>query len=117
MSNLDNFKTFVKSNPSLINYVRNDKMTWQKFYEMYDLYGESDSVWSDYLNPTVEKATTAATSFDLANWLKNIDVDSFQEGINSVKRVISVLQDFGTKDSNNSSSNYKPRPLYKHFED
>ena len=23
-------------------------MTWQKFYEIYDLYGEDDSIWNDF---------------------------------------------------------------------
>ena len=40
MTNVDNFKSFVKKNPNLISYVRNGNMTWQKFYEIYDLYGE-----------------------------------------------------------------------------
>lgn len=117
MSNLDNFKSFVKQNPSLIKYVRNNEMTWQKFYEMYDLYGDSKDIWKDYISEAVT-STTSATSFDLINWLKNIDMDSLQENINSVRRVISVLQDLGTNtSSDNSSSNYKPRPIYKHFED
>ena len=43
----EEFKEFVKKNPKLITYVNNNEMTWQKFYEMYDLYGESNEVWKD----------------------------------------------------------------------
>ena len=45
---LDAFKDFVRENPYLINYVKKDKMTWQKFYEIYDLYGPNDSIWNDF---------------------------------------------------------------------
>lgn len=119
MSNLGEFKEFVKKNPGLVKYVKNNEMTWQKFYEMYDLYGEEEKVWDEYRGEKQVAAAAAATSgFDLIGWLKNIDIDAFQENINSVKRVVGVLQDLGTKDSPaNTSSEYKPRPLYKHFED
>lgn len=115
MSSIDKFKQFVKENPSLLKHVRNSEMTWQKFYEMFDLYGSDNEVWSDYITKEV-KTVAKTTSFDLLNWLKNVDMDSFQENINSVKRVISVLQDLGTSNTA-STSTYKPRPLYKHFED
>ena len=32
------FKAFVRRNPQLVNFVQNKKMTWQQFYEIYDLY-------------------------------------------------------------------------------
>ena len=111
MSGKENFKLFVKKNPSLSKFVNNNEMTWQKFYEMYDLYGEESSVWDNYL-----KQTTSVASFDILNWIKNIDVDTVQENINSVKRVIGVLQDLGVSKGENKDV-YKPRPLYKHFED
>ena len=50
MAKIDNFKLFVKNNPNLITYVRNNTMSWQKFYELYDLYGEDNNIWSEYLN-------------------------------------------------------------------
>ena len=121
MDKLTSFKEFVKQNPSFIKHVRNNEMTWQKFYELYDLYGEESDVWNEYRSvENVEKATTAATSTigasDLFEWMKRIDLDSFQDGISSIQRVISVLQDLGNKDTN-VKPEYKPRPLYKHFED
>ena len=42
MSKKEEFKTFIKNNPGFIKYVNNGEMTWQKFYEMYDLYGEEN---------------------------------------------------------------------------
>ena len=78
------FKNFVKENPRLIKFVKNGEMTWQKFYELYDMYGTDDNVWANYLKDTVAAtAATAATattasslSFnDVINWVKGIDLD------------------------------------------
>ena len=60
MDKKNEFKEFVKNNPSLLKFVNNEKMTWQKFYEMYDLYGENSEVWNEYIKPkqNEEKKTT-----------------------------------------------------------
>lgn len=120
------FKEFVKKNPKLIKYVKNDEMTWQKFYEMYELYGEDNEAWKDYLNNDSEEqkeiakgATTALGLSEFVNWMKNINLDSVQEGIGNIQRVLGVFQDFSKKDNTTEppKQEYKPRPLYKHFED
>ena len=45
----EEFKNFVRTKPELIKYVQNGEMTWQKFYELYDLYGTDDKVWNKYI--------------------------------------------------------------------
>ncbi len=109
MDKKEAFKEFVKKNPKLITYVRDGKATWQKFYEMYDLYGASSSVWDKYIKSEVKTS-------DIINWLKNIDIDKVEENINSIRRVLSVLSDVG-KNKDTEVSSYTPRPLYRHFED
>lgn len=113
------FKEFVKNNPSLYKYVKNNEMTWQKFYEMFDLYGSENDIWNDYLKKETVASMLATTgSFtDFINWFKKMDLDEIQDGLNSIGRVISVLQDFGTTKETKSETTYKPRPVYKHFED
>jgi len=123
----EEFKEFVKKNPKLINYVKTNEMTWQKFYEMYDLYGEENDIWNEYIKKEVveqSKTTTKASSTlfsfnEIVNWLKNVDLDGLKEGIGNVQRVLGVVQDFSKKDNAGETSKpaYKPRPLYKHFED
>ena len=55
----------------------------------------------------------------MIDFLKTINLDSLQEGINSIQRVLGVFQDLsGNKnESVEEKKEYKPRPLYKHFED
>jgi len=121
----EEFKEFVKKHPKLINYVKNNEMTWQKFYEIYDLYGESNEAWEKYISDdqvtepkinTIKSGIGGFTISEVIKWLKNVDLDGLQEGINNVQRVLGVVQDLGKKE-NNEKSTYKPRPLYKHFED
>lgn len=117
MDKITEFKEFVRSNPSLVKYVNNNEMNWQKFYEMYDIYGGQNEVWNKYLNKTETVETVAKTVgiADVLGWFKNIDLDSFQSNINNIQRVVGVLQDLGSKDT--KTAEYKPRPIYKHFED
>lgn len=112
MANKEEFKAFVKDNPKLVKYVNSGEMTWQKFYDMFDLYGKDNSVWDKYLVGGV----SSVAAVDALSWIKNIDVDAFQNGINSLQRVVGLLQDFSIKDDK-PKEEYKPRPLYKHFED
>ena len=126
MSKIEDFKSFVKENPKLINYVKEDKMTWQKFYEMYDMYGTDNNIWDGYLKDSVATAgatvgtstVASAISFnDVINWVKGIDLDSVQSGIDNLQRVVGMVQDFTKKDTKTITEEYKPRPIYKHFED
>lgn len=107
MANIDDFKSFVKKNPSLIKHVNNGSMTWQKFYEMYSLYGTDANAWKEYI-PTTLGLT------DIVNYFKNINLDSVQNGVNNIQRVLGVLGDIK---SPKETEEYKPRPIYKHFDD
>lgn len=114
MNSKDEFKEFVRNNPNLIKYVRNGSKTWQNFYEIFNLYGSNDDVWREYLR---EEKTESAHSLDFVTWLKALDLDSIQNGVASIQRVLGVVQDFTNKDDVSSNEEYTPRPLYKHFED
>ena len=116
----ESFKLFVKKNPHLIHYVKNEDMTWQKFYELYDLYGENNDIWKDYIKKEtatdIKTATASVGIADFLTWLKTVNLDSLQESIGNIQRVLGVVQDLSNKDKNKETE-YKPRPLYKHFED
>ena len=119
----EEFKSFVRKNPSLIKYVNNNSMTWQKFYEMYDMYGESNDVWNNYLGTTtnnIVKTSTLSSSEnafrELVNTVKGINLEKVQKGINSLQKTISLVQELGSSNNATPKENER-RPIYKHFED
>ena len=124
MTNIDNFKTFVKQNPSLTTHIKNGNMTWQKFYELYDLYGEENEVWKDYISNNIanERATSNVTSTsntfsNIINMAKNLDANKVQDGITSLQKAISLFGDILLKDKTDTSNSYSPRPIYRRFDD
>ncbi len=118
---MDSFKEFVRKNPILINYVKNNEMTWQKFYEIYSLYGEDEEAWKDYLDKdkkeVKEKAKGPTTIQDFLEMAKNMDVKKVQDGITSLQKAIGLFGDLFVNSDNNTQSTYQPRPLYRSFED
>ena len=54
----------------------------------------------------------------MASLLKGIDLNTVQNGVSSLQRVVGLLQELGTKSPKEEvKPAYKPRPIYKHFED
>ena len=126
VTKVDAFKSFVKKNPSLIKYVRTGEMDWQKFYEIYDLYGEEESAWNLYLQkestPIKPKENESKNITEgllgMASLLKGIDLNTVQNGVSSLQRVVGLLQELGTKaPKTEEKKTYQPRTIYKHFED
>lgn len=123
MAKIDNFKLFVKNNPNLITYVKNNTMSWQKFYELYDLYGEDNNVWNEYLNKDTTVNTTKTESkksnkfSNILDMAKNLDTNKLQDGISSVQKAIGLIGDILVKDKKPDASTYNPRPIYRRFDD
>ena len=112
---LDAFKKFVRNNPYLVDYVKNDKMTWQKFYEIYDLYGEEDSIWNDFKNNNSSNNVSFGNTFkEIVNLVKGIDLDSVRKTLTSLDKAIEAFKGFN---SNNNTNTYEERPSNKFFED
>lgn len=118
---LDSFKTFVKNNPYLVNYVKNNKMTWQKFYEIYDLYGEDDSIWNDFKNNNSSTSTNtsniSSTFKEIINLVKGIDLASVQKALTSLDKAIEAFKGFNSNNNSSNPSSYEERPKNKYFED
>ena len=110
MAKIDNFKLFVKNNPNLITYVKNNTMSWQKFYELYDLYGEDNSVWNEYLNKdttvnSIKTESKKSSKFsDILDMAKNLDTNKLQDGISSVQKAIGLIGDMLVKDKKPDAS-------------
>ena len=113
MDNLDKFKQFVKDNPTFAGYIKDGSMTWQKFYELYDMYGEDSSVWNEFKE--INKKTTPTIS-DVINMAKNIDINKLQDGVNSLSKAVGLFSDLFTN-NNSKVDSYKPRAIYQRFDD
>lgn len=144
MSKLEEFKKYVKKYPKLISYVKEGKMSWQDFYELYDIYGENDEVWSKYVSESVSdgdnntntdtnksintdsvssddsnKESKSITSVgDVVKMIKNMDVNKVQDGISSLQKAVDLFSTIFIKDgSKTGGSTYTPRPIYRRFDD
>lgn len=95
MASKEQFKLFVSRNPNFAKNVASGKTSWQKLYELYDLYGEENNIWNEYRN--IENATVEATSGlslkGILNSLKGINLDSLQENVSSIQKAVGFLED------------------------
>ena len=48
MDKKEEFKLFVKKYPSFASYVQGKNTSWQELYELWDMYGDDDNVFSKY---------------------------------------------------------------------
>ncbi|MBQ6686959.1 MAG: hypothetical protein IJN03_00355 [Bacilli bacterium] len=119
MTKKDDFKNFVKSKPELVNFIKNGEMTWQKFYEIYDIYGEDEAAWRGYSNNSSTSLTNSISS--ITDMVKKIDVESIQKHINTAQKALGVVQELTAKPASSLTNIAKgpinPRPLNKFFED
>jgi len=108
MDRKSEFKEFVKKYPSFASYVQNKNTTWQELYELWDMYGDDDKVFSRY-------KTVGTDLNNVINGIKNINMDSVKRNLNSIEKGIKLLQDFVKKED--TVPTYEPRPIFKRFED
>ncbi len=107
----EQFKEFVKNKPELAEYVEDNTMTWQKFYELYDIYGEDETIWNKYKSHKNNKVT---------GFIDKIDPDSIQKHIESAQKALDIFSELANKTTENITNNIKPsieRPLSKFFGD
>ena len=115
----ETFKLFARNHPELASSVLKGNTSWQQLYELYEIYGENNSIWNQYFTtPSITDNITssASTIKDFISSFKNMDMDSVQKGITNIQKTISLLQEIGLG-SRNNNVNYEARPIYKRFED
>ena len=114
MDKKEEFKKFIKNNPKLINYIKENDSSIQKLYEVYDLYGDDEKIWDKYLSDR---------SFSMNNFtdiVKNIDMNSIKGHIDTAQKAIGLVQELTNKVGNGVKTIKKPlapKPLNKFFED
>lgn len=125
MNKIDEFKNFVRTKPQLISYVRSGEMTWQKFYELWFLYGADHEVWNKYnVNKDTNKTESKQESFNLTEFFKafkNVDLETVRQSITGIQKAIGLVQEITNKGNHQENIEikepYKPRPIYRRFED
>lgn len=114
----ESFKAFIKKRPELAQAVFNNKTTFQKLYETYDMYGEESNVFDELLTPKKEIKETGSTSFkEITNLFRNIDLDTVQKSINGLEKAISLISEIVPKNNDEYIPNYEERPINKYYED
>ncbi len=122
MNKKEEFKNFARLHPELVTYIRNGDMTWQKFYEIYDIYGPLDSAWSSYFTTNT---TTNNVSSDpvgaFTDKIKSIDMNSIQEHIKTAQKALNLVSELTGKSETTTpltaSIPKVPRPINQFFED
>lgn len=93
MSQLDNFKEFVSTIPSIRQDVLNGRYTWQQLYELYDVYGEEDKFWIPYKNQS--------NGFDMVgimDLIKTIDIATLTSSLSSIEKVLTMASGLFVKE-------------------
>lgn len=111
MDKKDKFKSFISNHPELINYIKNKEMTFQDFYEIYDIYGEDDNTWNKYFS---NKETTNKS--EIKDIIKNVNLDSIGKHVDNAQKVVGIIQEL-TKKSEVSNVLNVTRPIGKFFGD
>ena len=99
MKTKEEFKNFVSRNPSFANAVKDGTTSWQELFELYSLYDEDSKVWNKYKKEEV--INNVASSLSLASiieTLKGINLDSFQNNLESIQKAVSFLEEITKKD-------------------
>lgn len=130
MNKKEEFKTFVSKHPALVNIVRNKTHSWQDLFEVYDLYGEDETLWNNYLsNKDINKAAETSTDSssdklssltELTRLFKNVNIESVQKYIDTAQKAIGVIQELTGSKASESIISKGPsvaRPINKIFED
>jgi len=115
MDKKEAFKNFAKTHPELVNSIKSGDTSWQKLYEIYDIYGEDDRAWNTYFN----KNTNISGINSIGDIVKNIDMDSIQKHINTAQKALGLVQELTGKSSSEALTKtpVAPRPVNKFFED
>lgn len=107
----ENFKIFAKKHPELAKSVLANKTTWQKLYELYDIYGENSSVWNNLI--TQEPQPTQPLK-EIFQTISNIDIASLQKGVSNIQKTLGMIQDIALPTKKEETG---ARPLYTYFDE
>ena len=95
---IDDFKAFIRTIPSIRDDVVNGRYTWQQLYEFYVLYGKDDKMWEPY------KKTQSDLS-GILEIIKNVDLNALAKSLDGIQKILDLVGGFIVKDEPKSQSN------------
>lgn len=121
MDKKEEFKEFARIHPELVSYLNtHPDMNWQKFYEIYDIYGEDSRSWSPYLEKATQAKSASESIKGIGDILGSLDVSSIQEHIKTAQKALGVIEELTTKGAEKvitPKGPTTPRPITKFFGD
>lgn len=125
MSKKDEFKQFVSKHPALVEVVKKKNHTWQDLFEVYDLYGDDESMWDRYLKNDESQtgngtmASKISSLGELTKLFKNVNIENVQKYIDTAQKAIGVIQELTGSGSADivTKGPSSARPINKIFED
>ena len=118
MMSKESFKEFVKKRPELAKAVFDNKTTFQKLYEVYDMYGEDSNLYESLLEDSKEvKTDSSNTVREITNLVKNIDLETVRKSVTGLQKAVSLISELVPKNDNNQIPSYEERPINKYYED
>ena len=94
---IDDFKAFVRTIPSIKDEVVKGRYTWQQLYEFYVLYGADDKMWEPYKKSQVDLT-------GLLDIVKNVDLDALAKSFEGIQKVLDLVGGFVVKDEPKSQA-------------
>ena len=113
MNKKEEFKLFMKKNPIFIKSVKEGKVTLQKLYEIYDIYGEKSEVWDNYRESDKFNISNSQGFKNIVKGLKSINIDNLQENLDGLQKAISFIEEVTNtfKKKDDSSKNNKKKGM------
>lgn len=115
MDKKEEFKKFIGSHPEVLGFIKRKEMTFQDFYEIYDIYGEDENAWSKYFSNNETSTSTRGKITELTQIFKNINMDNIEHHVNNAQKAIGIIQEL-TKKSPEVLTKVE-RPIGKFFGD
>lgn len=95
---IDDFKAFVRTIPTVKDDVVNGRYTWQQLYEFYVLYGENDKMWDPY------RKSQQVDLSGILDIVKNVDLDALAKSFDGIQKILDLVGGFVGKDNPKSQS-------------
>lgn len=90
---IDKFKAFLRTIPSIREDVVNGRYTWQQIYEFYVLYGEDDKMWEPY-----RKQSSQIDLSGLLEIVKHVDLDALSKSFDGIQKILDIVGTFVNKE-------------------